>query len=314
MAKYSIIEDHEATCFTQASNNYSQFFFLMTIVLFFNVPLIVLVILYAIIAKNLILNDKVPKIRLSKPEYSLKARKQVVLMLGTIFVIYTTSSWTKNYYNIQNISGAVVFSFFVCLLPFRMFTLWIIIASDETFLKMEIDTYYSTLYFCRIMWYLNSAINPILYNLMSSKFRRGFLKICVCKRTKEKMRIVTFNTITTNSSYMAASSSTNQHNQQIFKKEQYLLLSISLDDLRILKRNKKSTLRQISILDQKLFSSNSLNLSRQFQNEMKNLSENRNYMLNNKSRQKTKSNVKLLILHDNIEPKMSLPFLSRNLK
>lgn len=195
-----------------------------------------------------------------------------------------------------------------------MFTLWIIIASDETFLKMEIDTYYSTLYFCRIMWYLNSAINPILYNLMSSKFRRGFLKICVYNRTKKKMLIATFNTITTNSSYMAASSSTNQHNQQILKTKQYLLLSISMDDLRILKRNKNSTPRHISILDQKFFSSNSLNFSTQFQGEMKILSENGNCLLNNKSRQRTKSNVKLVISNDKNEPQMSIPLLRRNLK
>ncbi|CAO1434753.1 unnamed protein product [Diamesa serratosioi] len=288
MAKYSI-DDHEATCFTQASSSYSQFFFLMTIVIFFNVPLIVLIILYAIIAKKLIMNDKIPKIRLSKPEYSLKARKQVVLMLG-----------------------AVVLSFFFCLLPFRIFTLWIMIVSDETFFKMKIDTYYSTLYFCRIMCYLNSAINPILYNLMSSKFRRGFLKICVYNITKEKKRIPTFNTITTNSSYIAASSSTNQQNQQILNTKQYLLLSISLDDLRILKRKKKTAPLQISILDQKFYSSNSLNYPRHFQCEVKILTEHRNCLYkisNNKGRPKTKANVKIIIPNEKKDRKTAIPLL-----
>lgn len=121
------------------------------------------------------------------------------------------------------------------------------------------------------------------------------------------MRIATFNTITTNSSYMTASSSTNQNKQQVFKKKQYLLLSMSLDDLRKLKKNKKSTPRQISILDQKIFSSNSLNISIQFQNEIIFFTE-----LNNKSRQKTKSNVK--IPNDKNEPRMSIPLLRRNLK
>lgn len=121
------------------------------------------------------------------------------------------------------------------------------------------------------------------------------------------MRIATFNTITTNSSYMTASSSTNQNKQQVFKKKKYLLLSISLDDLRILKKNKKSTPRQISILDQKIFSSNSLNISRQFQNEIIFFTE-----LNNKSRQKKKSNVK--IPNDKNEPRKSTPLLRRNLK
>lgn len=64
--------------------------------------------------------------------------------------------------------------------------------------------YYSLLYFCRCMWYLNSAMNPILYNLMSSKFREGFVKLLGCKpfiRTtswSDSARKGTFHTTSTN--------------------------------------------------------------------------------------------------------------------
>jgi hypothetical protein len=74
--------------------------------------------------------------------------------------------------------GTVVLSFFVCLMPFRALTLWIIVAPQEAVFSLDIDTYYNLLYFCRVMIYLNSAINPILYNLMSSKFRDGFFRLC----------------------------------------------------------------------------------------------------------------------------------------
>lgn len=110
----------------------------------------------------------------------LKYRKQVIFMLG-----------------------AVVLSFFVCLLPFRALTLWIIIVPSETILSLGIEGYYSVLYFCRIMLYLNSAMNPILYNLMSSKFRDGFLRLLHCK-SLVKNRLVsgtrkgTFHTTSTN--------------------------------------------------------------------------------------------------------------------
>jgi hypothetical protein len=73
--------------------------------------------------------------------------------------------------------GAVVLSFFVCLMPFRALTLWIIVAPQEAVFSLDIETYYNLLYFCRIMIYINSAINPILYNLMSSKFRAGFKRL-----------------------------------------------------------------------------------------------------------------------------------------
>lgn len=175
MAEYRSAEEyldgsHVPVCLTQASNAWTITFFVMTISAFFLLPLFILIVLYTIIAKNLIAKDgRMVKIRPSKPELSFKARKQVVLMLG-----------------------AVVFSFFVCLAPFRVFTLWIIIAPDEQVKRKGLEFFYNFLYFSRIMLYLNSAINPILYNLMSSKFRKGFRKLwcscCYlggqCKRTK----------------------------------------------------------------------------------------------------------------------------------
>lgn len=131
------------------------------------------------------------KIRPNKPELSLKARRQVVLMLG-----------------------AVVLSFFICLLPFRAFTLWIIFSSQSSVLSLGIEKYYGILYFSRIMVYLNSAVNPILYNLMSSKFRKGFFKILkllyssiCCKRMSDssRLQIQSRNTnTTTSSSYLSA--------------------------------------------------------------------------------------------------------------
>lgn len=144
------------------------------------------------------------KIRPSKPEISLKARKQVVYMLG-----------------------AVVLSFFLCLLPFRVLTLWIILAPDEKVRNFGLESYYNVLYFSRIMLYLNSAINPILYNLMSSKFRSGFKRVYCCFCWKKSRlsngypRVPTLNTTT--SSFLSHSlSRRSEHNK-----------TMSLDDLRI---------------------------------------------------------------------------------
>lgn len=38
------------------------------------------------------------------------------------------------------------------------------------------------LLFCRMCIYCNSAINPIIYNLMSQKFRAAFKELCKCAR------------------------------------------------------------------------------------------------------------------------------------
>lgn len=157
IAEFRYLEYFDGTsvpaCHTLANSPWSAFYFLMTIFLFFIIPLFVLLVIYSIIAKNLI--SDAAKIVLNKhlDSYSIRARRQVVLMLGS-----------------------VVLSFFLCLIPFRVFILWIIIVTDDTVKSLGVEKYYNILYFCRIMMFLNSAINPILYNLMSSKFRAGFLE------------------------------------------------------------------------------------------------------------------------------------------
>ncbi|XP_002137116.2 growth hormone secretagogue receptor type 1 isoform X2 [Drosophila pseudoobscura] len=160
VAEYKLAEyidgSSVAVCLTQAITDWTIAFFLMTITVFFIMPFLTLVVLYGIIAKNLVSNQSTMlRARPTKPELSLRARKQVVLMLG-----------------------AVVLSFFVCLLPFRVLTLWIILSTDQALHEIGLVRYYSLLYFCRVMLYLNSAMNPILYNLMSTKFRRGFARLC----------------------------------------------------------------------------------------------------------------------------------------
>lgn len=208
MADYRNEEYFDGTpvmvCLTEATNPWSVTYFIMTISAFFLLPLIILVILYSIIAKNLISKDSaMQKIRPSKPELSLKARKQVVYMLG-----------------------AVVLSFFLCLLPFRVLTLWIILAPDEKVRNFGLESYYNVLYFSRIMLYLNSAINPILYNLMSSKFRSGFKRVYCCFCWKKSRlsngcpRVPTLNTTT--SSFLSHSLSRRSENKK----------TMSLDDLR----------------------------------------------------------------------------------
>lgn len=188
MATFTYEEYEDGTevpvCLTQADTFWSALFFILTIAVFFIIPLGVLLVLYSVIAKNLMENPVIISQNTKNTTNAgnvLRYRKQVILMLGT-----------------------VVLSFFVCLLPFKALTLWIIVFPPETIMSLGIDGYYILLYFCRVMLYLNSAINPILYNLMSSKFREGFVKLLrinkliKCGRSfRENMqRRDTFNTTT----------------------------------------------------------------------------------------------------------------------
>ncbi|CAH1976264.1 unnamed protein product [Acanthoscelides obtectus] len=165
IAEFKQIEYFDGTkvsaCHTLANSFWPAMYFLTSIVLFFIVPFIALIVLYCIIAKNLIANAATVVLNKHIDNYSVRARRQVILMLGT-----------------------VVLSFFLCLIPFRIFTIWIIVAPEKDIINLGVDKYYNILYFCRIMVYLNSAVNPILYNLMSSKFRHGFV---ICSHTKRRL-------------------------------------------------------------------------------------------------------------------------------
>ncbi|XP_066137570.1 QRFP-like peptide receptor isoform X1 [Euwallacea fornicatus] len=172
----------EPACHTLANTLWSALYFLGSIFLFFIVPLVVLLVLYCIIAKNLIYNATSLVLNKHIDNYSIRARRQVILMLGT-----------------------VVLSFFLCLIPFRVFTLWIIIVPEENVFNLGVERYYNILYFCRIMVYLNSAINPILYNLMSSKFRKGFL---ICSETRRRLFSRTTNSTFTSGQHSSTRSST----------------------------------------------------------------------------------------------------------
>ena len=94
---------------------------------------------------------------MSESSCVLRSRKQVVSMLT-----------------------AVVIFFFACMMPFKIFILWIITLDKDVDDVISMETYYLLLYFCRVMFYINSAINPILYNIMSSRFHEGFLKLFNC--------------------------------------------------------------------------------------------------------------------------------------
>ncbi|XP_076673461.1 ecdysis triggering hormone receptor isoform X2 [Andrena cerasifolii] len=183
MVKYEMEDNGDGsyipTCGTVANTSWRITFFFTTIIVFFVAPLLILVVLYTVIALHLMAN---PTISRGPSNNLLKYRKQVMLMLGT-----------------------VVLCFFLCLLPFRAFTLWILVVPPRMIINLGIERYYTLLYFCRVMLYLNSAINPILYNLMSTKFREGFLRLCGLgpnrrKNKKTSDRTGTYTTGSTNTS------------------------------------------------------------------------------------------------------------------
>lgn len=182
-------------CFSKVENLPPCLFFILSILIFFLIPLAILIFLYTLIAKTLIDHPNIMAPKSSNPQPTqsvIKYRKQVVLMLGTVVV-----------------------AFFICLLPFRALTLWIIIVPAESIMKIGLENYYNLLYFSRIMFHINSAINPILYNVMSSKFRGGFLRLCGLRVFRRRLRKMDISRKSTHSSSTTThTTSSSQHTSE----------------------------------------------------------------------------------------------------
>eukprot|EP00090_Calanus_glacialis_P020817 TRINITY_DN32134_c0_g1_i1.p1 TRINITY_DN32134_c0_g1~~TRINITY_DN32134_c0_g1_i1.p1 ORF type:complete len:520 (-),score=78.63 TRINITY_DN32134_c0_g1_i1:357-1916(-) len=171
IAKYKD-DPHNPTCTTDVEPPWTKAFFLSIISLFFWLPLFVLVLLYAIIARSLTAGvtvtkhtgstacDRTGQGQGSEPAAVTRGRRQIVVMLGTVVVF-----------------------FFACLLPFKVLTMWVVISPYEIFDHINLEVYFNILYFCRLMFYINSAVNPILYNTMSSRFRERFRRVFGCGKS-----------------------------------------------------------------------------------------------------------------------------------
>jgi hypothetical protein len=115
-----------ARCNIRFQEMWPDTYTIATIILFFLLPMFILLVTYGMIANKLTMD----RTSLNAKNENHKARKQVVTMLGT-----------------------VVFTFFLCLLPFRVLTL-VVLGNPHVF-DYHPDAYHNLVYFSRIMLYLN---------------------------------------------------------------------------------------------------------------------------------------------------------------
>lgn len=129
----------------------------------FALPVFILTFTYTRIVKRLI-SDSLKLFASShdpSAKLTLQLRKQVVRMLVLIVCL-----------------------FFVSLCPIRIVTLWLIFTPTKQVESIGLEGYLNLLSFARIMMYINSAGNPLIYNLTSHKFKTAFQKVLkqLCSR------------------------------------------------------------------------------------------------------------------------------------
>ncbi len=150
---------------------WQQAYIIMTIVIFFTIPLLVLIAVYGLICKKLVIQSHDQEISANpRSSSTLKSRRQVVIMLVIVATL-----------------------FFVCLLPFKVVSLWLIYAPPSEVEKLGLEGYLNLINFARVMHYINSSVNPVVYNLVSTRFRNYFKKSLICFKKRRRGSIHTWN-------------------------------------------------------------------------------------------------------------------------
>ncbi|XP_044277398.1 thyrotropin-releasing hormone receptor [Varanus komodoensis] len=163
------------TCGYKVPRSYYSPIYMMDFGIFYVMPMILATVLYGLIARILFLNpissdskessatwknDSAPlnkaKVTNKSINGAVASRRQVTKMLAVVVVLFAFL-W----------------------MPYR--TLVVI----NSFLSHPFQENWFLL-FCRLCIYLNSAINPVIYNLMSQKFRAAFRKLCKCQQKQSE--------------------------------------------------------------------------------------------------------------------------------
>uniref|UniRef100_A0A3B4TZK2 Thyrotropin-releasing hormone receptor n=1 Tax=Seriola dumerili TaxID=41447 RepID=A0A3B4TZK2_SERDU len=138
---------------------------------FFVLPLLLSAVLYGLIARILFLNPlpSDPKDK-KKNGHGNHALSNSTSCKNSRHSSSTATSRRQ----VTKMLAVVVILFAALWMPYRT-----LVVVNSCLDRAYLDTWF--LLFCRICIYLNSAINPVIYNAMSQKFRAAFRKICRCR-------------------------------------------------------------------------------------------------------------------------------------
>ncbi|XP_067856906.1 thyrotropin-releasing hormone receptor-like [Heptranchias perlo] len=162
----------EVVCDYKVSRNHYLPIYFLDFTIFFVIPLFVATVLYGLIARILFLNP-IPSTPQDTVNNSIhKGRTNTIKMSCR-----RNKSAQSSRKQVTKMLAVVVILFALLWMPYR--TLVVVNSFMNT---PYLNTWF--LLFCRMSIYLNSAINPVIYNLMSQKFRAAFKKLCKCKQTR----------------------------------------------------------------------------------------------------------------------------------
>ncbi|XP_005174511.2 thyrotropin-releasing hormone receptor isoform X2 [Danio rerio] len=149
--------------------------YFMDFTLFYVVPLLVALVLYSLIAR--ILFQDPPSSNISNQRFTIhQGRRQ-----NSLKVNCKPNRAASSRKQVTQMLAVVVVVFALLWLPYRT-----LVVVNSLLDPPYLDTWF--LLFSRMCIYTNSAVNPIIYNAMSQKFRAAFKRLCDCKNRSDQGR------------------------------------------------------------------------------------------------------------------------------
>ncbi|VDP17998.1 unnamed protein product [Soboliphyme baturini] len=70
----------------------------------------------------------------------------------------------------------LVAMYFICMLPYNAIV-FLFVTFPEMLVDVDYDVFYCVLTAARILFFINSCANPVIYNVFSSNFRAAFRRV-----------------------------------------------------------------------------------------------------------------------------------------
>lgn len=179
--------EYVTICTTPVRGQLRISYIISKMVLFFLLPLLILIVLYALICRRL-MSEEIVRMNRDHGEHLPMTNGQVQVRTRNNSRPFVRSSTRTHNSRRQVIYMliTIIILFFICLLPIKVIALWSIFGSHKAKENLDLEGYLNVMYFTRIMFYLNSAGNPVLYNIVSTKFRDACRRALHCRKRLEK--------------------------------------------------------------------------------------------------------------------------------
>ncbi|XP_054266553.1 pyrokinin-1 receptor-like [Macrosteles quadrilineatus] len=149
--------------------------FFISTVLFFLTPMTLITVLYVLIGVRLHSSNQITH------DSSQRRRRTLVVDKETHVIVrgsQRNGQHSKSTKRVVKMLVAVVVAFFICWAPFqvqRLYAIYGFVGEDTTATEILVYKIMSIMtYASGLLYYLSTTINPILYNIMSLKFRQAF--------------------------------------------------------------------------------------------------------------------------------------------